>query len=489
MTHRPWIGCAFVAALGLGLALGPPALALPTGPVILCETYPAAPLCEGSGPDCSTCHTIAPARNRFGSQVSDALLPDVPRPLGASDFDAALPAALGAVEALDADGDGFSNIEELLAGSDPADPSSIPGGGPCPSPGEHLGWDPCRPDLRHTHRKLSLDFCGRSPSQDERRAFAAASDPEAFLDALLARCLDSEHWRGRDGVLWRLAHRKVKPVQSIKSGEGAGDIPLADYLDDYNLFVYAQTGDRDARELLTADYHVARTDGARTEYAPVFRTPNQDLRERGFLVYQAVEQERRAGMITTRWFLMSNTMFTGLPRTTAAQAYRAYLGYDLAKLEGLFDVPGEPMDHDQKGVDAPECARCHATLDPLSHPFSRYSGIGGEQPRARSYSYVPDRPSRFVHTEGPRFRDIPERGWLLGQPVRDLVEWAAVAANSDAFARTLVRDYWRLLIGRDPLPQEQAQFSTLWQNLRERHAYRVERMLAELVETEAYRVP
>ena len=31
-----------------------------------------------------------------------------------------------------------------------------------------------------------------------------------------------------------------------------------------------------------------------------------------------------------------------------------------------------------KGVTVDECAVCHSTLDPLTYPFSRYEGIGGE---------------------------------------------------------------------------------------------------------------
>ena len=36
------------------------------------------------------------------------------------------------------------------------------------------------------------------------------------------------------------------------SGDDGGPIPLGDYDQDYNLFVYANTGDRDVREPLTA---------------------------------------------------------------------------------------------------------------------------------------------------------------------------------------------------------------------------------------------
>ena len=68
-------------------------------------------------------------------------------------------------------------------------------------------------------------------------------------------------------------------------------------------------------------------------------------------------------------------MFTSIPRTSAAQAYRAYLGYDISKMEGLQAVVDEPVDYDAKGVEAPDCAVCHRTLDPLTYPFSRYDGL------------------------------------------------------------------------------------------------------------------
>ena len=42
-------------------------------------------------------------------------------------------------------------------------------------------------------------------------------------------------------------------------------------------------------------------------------------------------------MLTHRWFLMSNTMFTAIPRTTAAQAYRAYLGVGLPGFQFIQD--------------------------------------------------------------------------------------------------------------------------------------------------------
>jgi hypothetical protein len=68
------------------------------------------------------------------------------------------------------------------------------------------------------------------------------------------------------------------------------------------------------------------------------------------------------------------------------------------------------------------------------------------------------------------------------------VEWAEVAANSEPFARKVVLDYWRLLVGEDPQPGE-AEFETLVQRLSSEHEYRVERMLRDLIATEAYGAP
>jgi hypothetical protein len=210
-------------------------------------------------------------------------------------------------------------------------------------------------------------------------------------------------------------------------------------------------------------------------------------------------------MLTTRWFLAKNTMFTPVPRTTAAQAYRAYLGYDIAKLEGLQPVAGEPVDYDRKGVTAEQCAVCHSTLDPLSYPFSRYDGIGGGDEEEISDpdmeinldgtvngtfgNYASGRLERFLRQEGPQIVETPEAGLLFGQPVANLVEWAEVAANSEPFARKVVLDYWRLLVGEDPLPGDEAELTTLAQRLSSEHEYRVERMLRDLIATEAYGAP
>ena len=129
-----------------------------------------------------------------------------------------------------------------------------------------------------------------------------------------------------------MAHEKIRPLQAIKSGANGGDIPLADYDNDYPLFVFSQIDDNDARDALTADYYVRMTEGPPLRFEKVPGMPNEEL-----------APEYRAGLITTRWFFVINTMFTPLPRTTAAQAYRAYLGLDIAKSEGLIEPADEVL--------------------------------------------------------------------------------------------------------------------------------------------------
>ena len=490
--------------LSLALVAGP-ARAMPDGPVELCKVYPDAAKCGGAIVTCTTCHLVAPPeRNVFGAQLEAELALDEPRPLSIETFRWALPEALRAVEMLDADEDGFSNLEELMSGSDLADTSSVPDYRSC-TPGEEIAaraqdYDVCAVDRAYVLKKVLIDFCGRSPSFDELAAFRALA-PEAQKTAVHARldeCLASEHWAGPNGVVWNMANDKIRPARSLKSGNTflgkPGDIPLADYTDDYLLFVYVNTGDRDVRDALLADYFVRKeTDGSWTRFS---NGPLVEFQSRGFGLAQLVAPDRRAGMITARWFLMSNTMFTAVPRTTAAQAYRSYLGFDIARLEGLYSAANEPADYDRKDVERPACAVCHATLDPLTYPFTRYEGIGGGDGGGLvglgddiPFSYNENRLERFVGVDGARVADTPEAGMLFGEPVADLVAWAEVAANSEAFAQNVVREYWELLIGEAPRPAESAELRALWTDLMGVHEYQVERMLHALIDTEAYGVP
>lgn len=452
-----------------------PAQARPSGPALFCEAYPDSPHCTGKLPECSMCHTTVPGRNAYGMAVEAHLLPDLPRPLPEAAYAAGLPDALAAVESRDSDGDGFSNLDEMLLGSFPGNAASSPGGSDgCAGSAGNAYYDICNYDPDYALKKIYLDVCGHSPTFEEQEEFAAlpGSARMARLHQVLDACLDSEFWQGKDGVLWQLAHRKIRPVGALKSGEDAGAIPLSDYYDDYHLFVYTQIDDHDARDLLTADYFVARDTGSPTVYRRVDGIGDQRM-----------QPERRAGLLTTHWSLVFNIMFAALPRTAAAQAYRAFLGMDIARLQGLYPVAGEPVDYDGKGVSQPACAVCHATLDPLSYPFKNYNTF--TEPM---YQYYDRRIESYFLHEAPNIGDMPEAGSLLGQPVSDLMAWARVAAGSTQFLIATVDDYWRLLIGGRAGPDDE-EFKRLWQRLGDEHGYSVERMLHELIETEAYGVP
>ena len=111
----------------VSLALSGTALAKPNAPLVFCEIYPEAPTCLAGTPACTTCHASSPPeRNLFGRAVEAALLPGTMRPLSDADFMRGLPAALAAEPDDDADADGYTNCDEILAGTQPGDALSLP---------------------------------------------------------------------------------------------------------------------------------------------------------------------------------------------------------------------------------------------------------------------------------------------------------------------------------------------------------------------------
>ena len=114
----------------LTLSLGE-ADAKPPAAGVFCQTSASSPLCTGQPPSCTLCHVAPPQRNAYGASVEMSLSPGKARPLSDTDFAAGLPAALAAADALDSDGDGVNNRDEILAGTLPADANSTPGATAC----------------------------------------------------------------------------------------------------------------------------------------------------------------------------------------------------------------------------------------------------------------------------------------------------------------------------------------------------------------------
>ena len=453
------------------VAIAGTASAKPIGPQIFCDQYPASPLCASGPATCQTCHLAPPERNEFGAAIAENLLPGVPRPLTDEQYSNALPGALLAVEELDSDGDAHGNLVEIDAGTQPGDAFSFPlGDADCVS--SNPTWDVCGYDRKYVWKKIHLDFCGYSPSLEDLDYFdtVPALQQDAMIDDAMDVCVDTDFWAGRDGILWQLANRKIRPLATFQQPG------VLEYENDYNLFAWSQIDGNDARAVLTANFYVTRNESVSpTTYSVVSDLPDTE----------SIETARRAGLLTSRWTLFYNTMFTALPRTTAAQAYRAFLGTDIARMEGLYPIANEPVDYDAKGVTAAGCAACHSTLDPLTYPFTNYNGIGP----GPAVQYVDDRLATFYSDIAPNIGNTPEAGYIFGQPVADLSEWAEVAANSPQFADATVKDYWKLLMGRDPLPEEMAEFNALSSSFRTTDAYSVEAMLHKLVKTEAYGAP
>jgi len=454
---------------------------MPSGPATFCDTYPASPLCAMADVACTACHSAAPNLNPYGEAISAALLPGEPRPLTEPLYTSGLPAALAAIEDDDTDGDGFSNLDEIIEGTLPGNGDSVPENLECP-PNDF--YDLCEYDFNFAFKRVALDICGQSPTWDEMEAFRAIdtdAGKQSSLDAKLSSCLDSDFWQGAGGVLSALANRKVRPVGTLKAGEGPGNVAIADYDHDYDLFVWSQTDGRDARLAMTAQYFVDRD-----ETGALFQLTEEELGNFQGPARENVPVEQRAGLLTTAWTLLYFEMFAIIPRAAAAQASRAWLREDWAKMEGLSPVAGT-VDYDNAGITAPGCIPCHSTIEGAAWAYQNYAGFVGQGGNGRA-SFVPDRMNLFENAF-PGISDMPT-GFFKGEPVTDLVDWASKAANSDPFAKATTMDYWQILVNFEPTGgMEIDEFNELWQTFRGTDNYSVEAMLFKLIRTRSYGEP
>ncbi len=417
---------------------------------IFCQKYAAAEACTNETVSCNVCHAGPPSLNEYGQDLKNNTQ---------GEFNANLYEALEKIKDLDSDGDGVSNEEEIKFAGHPGNEEVKP------AKDIELVYD-----REQAFRRMKVIFCGRPATYADMQALQAANDAKAFMHTSLDACLSSPYWT--EEALHRIADKRIQPLSTIGFG---GNVVIGDYRFDYRLFSYIMSGDRDVRELLSADYHID-ANGNKIQ-GLVDREEAFQLGERIVIAGgQPLEVGRRAGMITTQWFLSNNTMFAPLPRNTASQAYRAYLGLDLAKGEGIQPVANEPRDVDNKNIAQPDCAVCHSTLDPLAYSFASYNGI------EIGIGLLFGNP---IGTYDESRTDWGADGVIFGKPVNDLLQWAEVARNSDAFKKNTVHMIFEHALSRDPLPHEAAEYKALWQGLA-KDGYSVNKMIHRFVETTAF---
>ncbi|MBX2811280.1 MAG: DUF1585 domain-containing protein [Myxococcales bacterium] len=465
-SNVPHSGFVLASAAGM-LFLGGTAESRPNAPAAFCIASPAAAICQGAAtPDCSLCHTAAPQLNLYGGDLL-AVLRTYPE-YTLNDFSLHLGSAVNEIHDLDSDEDGSINFDELLAGTSPGLADNL-----VPPPTEDLNWDP-----QTALKRVSVVFCGQSPTYEELQELNTASDPRALVHQHLSQCLNSSFWK--DEALYRIADPKIGPLEAIDKN---GEVSLANDDWDYRLFSYVMTGDRDARELLLADYHVNQDGTTTTDIIP--KEQRFEFGDRISLgTGQPLQADKRCGMITTQWYLVRNTMFALVPRNTAAHTYKEYLGMNLSLGEGLFPVGGEPRDVDNIDIDAPDCAVCHSTLDPLAYSFSTYNGI-----QVATNEDGIDLLGNIGLLFGNPFGEFNAKrtnwgadGYIFGQPVGDLSEWCQVAANSPQFAETLIGTMFNFVFSREPTITDKEMVGDLQQELSSNN-YSVNRMLHKMIDS------
>lgn len=448
-----WLASKSVAAVLLGLIclLHATAASATTGASeLFCQKFPEVHACETAAAACAICHAGPPALNFYGQDLKENLNGPI---------DSQLMAAIAAIAAEDSDGDGASNEDEIAN-------HGAPGNSQITSHREQKRVY----DTTLAFKRVKAIYCGESATYEELTKLSTTKNPEKILHDQLSRCLDAPYWKQE--ALFRLADKKIQPLAAVGFG---GNVVIGDYRWDYRLFAYIMSGDRDVRELLSADYHI--DESGNPIQGVVARQEPFQLGQRIVIAGgQPLAPERRAGMMTTQWFLSSFTMFAELPRNTASQVYRAYLGLDLAKGEGLNPVAGEPRDVDNRRVAQSECAVCHSTLDPLAYAFSTYKGI---------QTGIPVAIGNPIGTYDARRTPWEAQGKLFGQQVDDLLQWAEIARNSDEFKRNIALMMFEQALSRGPTPAEKDEFDALWQGLAA-DGYSVNKMLHRFVDTKAF---
>lgn len=413
---------------------------------IFCQKYPKSLGCETQQASCNICHTAAPSLNPYGEDIAGALTGNI---------DVMLLDALNKVEELDSDEDGVKNIDEIVNFGAP--------GNAAVKPASKIALVYNAP---LAYKRIKAVYCGESANYSELQKVRSAADPKALLHAELSRCLETPYWKGE--ALFRLADKKIQPLGAIGFG---GNVVIADFRFDYRLFSYIMSGDRDVRELLSAQYHID-INGNKVE-GVIAREEQAQIGARIVIGGgQSLVPARRAGMMTTQWFMAFYTMFSMLPRNTASQVYREYLGMDIAKGEGLMPVANEPKDVDARKVAQPDCAVCHSTLDPLAYSFSSYVGIDP----------IPAYLNNANGTYKANRTTYAAQGTIMGTAVPDLLAWAEKARNSDAFKKNVAHMMFSQALSREPMAHEKAEYDALWQGL-PADGYSVNKMLHRFIDS------
>ena len=421
-----------------------------TSTAIFCQKYPKAVGCENTATSCGICHAGPPSLNAYGEDIKANLVGPI---------DTNLLVALSKIEGLDSDEDGSLNLDEINFLGAPGNPQIEP------KKDINLVFDE-----GIALKRIKSTYCGTTATYADMQKLKAATDPKAILHQELSTCLESAYWTKE--ALFRMADKKIQPLAATGFG---GPVVIGDYRFDYRLFSYIMSGDRDVRELLSAQYHIDAA-GNKIEGVVAREEPFSIGTRIVIAGGQPLAPARRAGMLTTQWYLSNFTMFAVLPRNTASQAYRAYLGLDIAKGEGLMPMANEPRDVDSKRVAQADCAACHSTLDPISYAFSAYRGI------EVSIALATGNP---IGTYNAARTPWEAQGQVLGKPVANLLEWAETARNSEAFQRNIAKMMFEQALSRGPLTHEAEDFEELWKGL-PMEGYSVNKMLHRFIETTAF---
>lgn len=318
-------------------------------------------------------------------------------------------------------------------------------------------------DLPHTLRKVKLQLTGHLPDPEELEAVATGG--EGALDEAVATYLEEEAFYENLRRWYNDAFLTDKYIYDNMATDllDAEDYPnrhfyreLPEDTDEgrvarqwtnrsvarepLDLIAYVVKNNKPFTEILTADYMAVNPFTARVYgIDATFEDPldPNEFRE------GRIPGIPHAGVLTSPMFLNRfPTTDTNLNRHRSRMVYQFFLATDiLEKAERPVD-PSEIRDHNPT-MNNPQCAVCHAAVDPIAGAFQNWTSQGKfRSPQIANVAGWPTdlRPPGFGEAVIPSDQWASGLQWLAGQLVRD-----------ERFALSAVHAVYTGLVGRKPM--------------------------------------
>lgn len=314
-------------------------------------------------------------------------------------------------------------------------------------------------DLPGTLRKAKVQLIGELPTVEELSRLSAEGEPA--LNALLLSYLDedlfyetlkrwwndrllTDKYLGRDSAV-NLLNQDTYPnrrfysdlPEDTEEGQLARKHTNASVArEPLELIAYVVRNELPFTEILTADYMMLNPFSARVYGAEVRFDDPLDPKE---FKKGRIAGVPHAGLLTSPMFLNRfPTTATNRNRHRSRLVWDLFLATDILKKADRPVDPAQIVGHNPT-MNNPDCAVCHAQMDPVAGAFMNWNAMG---------AYVVPEEGWYTNMRPPGFEDavLPDAEWTSA------LQWVAQQITKDErFALSATYAVYTGMIGRPPV--------------------------------------